>query len=58
MPPTKKTSAGTTRDAGSTVITIPCPARPNDIPPIGLEAHGVVCGSEGPRAPTEGGRRA
>ena len=55
MPPTKQTSAG---DAGSTVIALPCPARRNDVPPIGIEAHGVICGSEGPRAPTEGGRRA
>lgn len=54
----KRTSTGAAGDAGSTVIALPCPARRNAIPPIGLEAHGDICGSEGPRAPTEGGRRA
>ena len=58
MPLMTKTSIQTTRDAGSTVIALPCPARPNDIPPVGLEAHDVVYGSEGPRVPTEGRWRA
>lgn len=54
----KKASIRTTRDAGSTVIALHCPARPNDIPPVGLKAHSVAYGSEDPRVPTEGRWRA
>ena len=41
MPPRKKT-AGDATDTGSAVTSITYPAKRKNIPPVGLEAHGVV----------------
>ena len=42
MPPTKKPGAGRARASGGAVTSITYPARRKNLPPAGIEAHGVV----------------
>ena len=57
MPPTKKTSTGTARNASATAVSITDVAQRDDPPLVGIEARRVPCGTDGLWMPTERGRR-